>query len=372
MSPRRRSQPSPPSTSGRIPSPEQQVEFLLQIQRLLEEALFVASYKPALLIALAQVAVERGRDGEALDVTTRQLAERFVRLYWRQARPYASGHGRDAAILRQTTGNQAALVNDVAAARERHAGSLSTFQLDDAAWRRLLGKVARTIAVMPLWKLQTVGTERLDFLYDNLDRGHTITLKPTAVFCLRRFQTLVVELAQNAWVRFLRGVRQNAPVLGDAQDLREFLFGSDRASLRLYRMVLHEAQSGRCFYCDRGVAIGRAVVDHFIPWARYPVDLGHGLVLADERCNTHKRDRLAARPHLEAWAERNATRGPELAERFDAAALPHDLDASWQIASWAYTQGLAAGASAWERGSRTTELMQPIAPDWLRILPGAA
>jgi hypothetical protein len=40
-----------------IPTPEEQVQFLRNIQRLLAEGLFVASYKFALVHALADLAV---------------------------------------------------------------------------------------------------------------------------------------------------------------------------------------------------------------------------------------------------------------------------------------------------------------------------
>jgi 5-methylcytosine-specific restriction endonuclease McrA len=53
-------------------------------------------------------------------------------------------------------------------------------------------------------------------------------------------------------------------------------------------------------------------VDHFIAWARYPVDLDHNFVLADSRCNSQKRDRLPASDHLASWAERNAQFGAEI------------------------------------------------------------
>ncbi len=45
-----------------IPTPEEQVKFLRNIQRLLAEGLFVASYKFALLHALADLAVLKGDD----------------------------------------------------------------------------------------------------------------------------------------------------------------------------------------------------------------------------------------------------------------------------------------------------------------------
>ena len=43
-----------------IPTPEEQVQFLRNIQRLLAEGLFVASYKFALVYALADLAVLKG------------------------------------------------------------------------------------------------------------------------------------------------------------------------------------------------------------------------------------------------------------------------------------------------------------------------
>ena len=54
-----------------------------------DEGLFTASYKSGLLVALAEVAIEDGDDsGAALPIPTRILAELFIRLYWRQVRPY--------------------------------------------------------------------------------------------------------------------------------------------------------------------------------------------------------------------------------------------------------------------------------------------
>ena len=42
------------------PSAEKQIEFLINIQRLLKEGAFVATYKYALLTALADLCVEKG------------------------------------------------------------------------------------------------------------------------------------------------------------------------------------------------------------------------------------------------------------------------------------------------------------------------
>jgi hypothetical protein len=72
-----------------IPDPEDQVQFLFKVQRLLSEGSFVSTYKYALLLSLADLAVERGDDTtEELCLDTLDLAEKFVDLYWRQVLPW--------------------------------------------------------------------------------------------------------------------------------------------------------------------------------------------------------------------------------------------------------------------------------------------
>ena len=39
-------------------------------------------------------------------------------------------------------------------------------------WKRLVREVAEVVRIMPLWKLQTVGREHLDFLYANTGAGN--------------------------------------------------------------------------------------------------------------------------------------------------------------------------------------------------------
>jgi hypothetical protein len=75
-----------------MPTPEEQVQFLWNIQRLLAEGLFVASYKFALVHALADLAVLKGDDsGAPLEIETKDIAAKFVELYWRQSRPFPVG-----------------------------------------------------------------------------------------------------------------------------------------------------------------------------------------------------------------------------------------------------------------------------------------
>jgi len=198
-----------PTVSRSVPTPEDQVQFLRNIQRLLAEGRFVASYKFALVHAIADLAVVKGDDtGSPLDLETKEIAARFVELYWQQSRPFQLSGQQTGLILQQNTGKQAAIISQIAESQQKCGGSLFRLrQADPKRWTNLVGEVDQVVRVMPLWKLQTVGNERLDFLYDNLDRGRTITLKPGVAYCLRAFYELVCDLIEGAWVRLVRRFR---------------------------------------------------------------------------------------------------------------------------------------------------------------------
>jgi hypothetical protein len=347
-----------------IPTPEQQVRFLRDIQRLLAEGSFVASYKFALVRALADLAVLRGDDsGAQLELDTRDIAATFVEMYWRQARPFQVGGGADGLILRQNTGRQAAIVSKIADAQREYGGSLSRLkQSASGRWSSLVAEVDQVVRTMPLWKLQTVGDERLEFLYENLDHGSLIALKPGVAFCLRSFYELLRDLIEGAWVRYVQ--RVNADVLGNVLDLGTFLFGRARAGLDAYRPILLDVQGGICLYCRKPLT-RRAQVDHFIPWSRYPADLGHNFVLAHEGCNNAKSDHLAAEEHLAAWAERNREHRAELEARLSEASLPGDVAATVRVARWVYQQTEKANGLVWvaERS------MRHLGPGWSQWLP---
>ncbi len=168
-------------------------------------------------------------------------------------------------------------------------------------------------------------------------------------------------MVRGAWLAHVR--KLNGAVLGATEDLEEFLFGSEPADLSGVRPVLVELQGSRCFYCDRELAHAEDV-DHFVPWARYPVDLGHNFVLADAACNDAKGSMLAAEEHLERWAERNRKFGTMIGEACDRARMVHDLEASVQIAAWAYEQAEAVGGVFW----RAKGTLVPITDGWRQAL----
>lgn len=345
-----------------IPAAEEQLKFITNIQRILDEGSFVATYKFALIMSLADYAVESGNDsGEPVQLTTRDIAESFAEYYWRQAVPYAQGNSQATfRVLKQGSGQQPVVLSRIMDLHNLFNGSLSAARKDAKIWGVLLNKVAATIAQMPLWKLQVVGRSVVPFLYEQHGSGNSISLQPGVIYNFRRFYDLIRNLVQGAWIRHVRTL--NVDLLGEP-DLAEFLFGAERTVLPGLRAILKDVQSDACFYCKSTLREG-GDIDHFVPWSRYPLDLGHNFVLAHSVCNRSKRDFLAAPIHLENWQKRNQLHGKALAQEFDSHSILHNQEATEKIAFWAYSQAETAGANLWLR----KDDVMPIDDSWRKVV----
>ena len=340
--------------------PADEVAFLRKLQRLLDEGDFVATYKFALLQALADLSVENepAPDG-TLSISLDEIAAKLIEYYWRQAVPYRSG-----TILRQSSGSQAAIVNRVAEAVPRYQASLAAARRDRRGWSRLCDRVARIVEQMPLWRLQSIAGGTDEFLYRRATfSSGSILLEPGIAGCFRSFHPFVSNLVRGAWLGQILRIAANRSLLGPDHDLSEFLFGTERGSLEIYREILRDHQAGECFYCGKAAARS-GDVDHFIPWSRYPIDLGHNFVFTHSACNNRKRDYLAHPDHLGRWRTQNIACAAPLERQFDQAALPHDADRSLMIAKWAYEQGEAAGAHVWMEA----DSFEPLTGRWRAAL----
>ena len=361
----------PPYLSAQTsrPSPEDQIRFIANIERILSEGSFVATYKYALLVALVELAIERGDDSNRqLALPIHDIADKFAELYWRQAAPYeADGGSGPGLVLHQNTGEQAGAITRLAQLRDELRGSRST--LAEARrttdWMRLVGKMRSLIKTMPLGKLQRVGHEDICFLYEKPDRkAGSITLLPGVACHLRERAPLIRQLAQAEWLRFVLSLKQNQPVLGRAVGLSEFLFGSSRAALSLkVNKPLRELQDGRCFYCQRSLP-SAAAVDHFIPWSRYPRDLAHNLVLAHGACNSHKSDLLGGEAYLERWVDFVSDHDSDLLQLGTEAGLLVDRATSVAVAEWSYGHAERVQAEVWLGGKEYGHL----SANWRRLL----
>ena len=331
-----------------LPTAEEQLKFLTNIQRILDEGSFVATYKFALLMALADYAILAGQGGSDPEtITTADLAESVINSYWQQAIPYEASSESEGQYLRMSSGEQPEIFSRIVTLRNQFS-TVTVLRCNATEWRALKAKVADVIARMPLWKLQVIGRQPICFLYHQIGQGYqgrTIRLLPGVLSNFRCHYDLIRNLVQGAWLRHVR--RMNLSILGE-RDLDELLFGSERTSWDGLNEILKDNQSGDCFYCGRRINGEKGDIDHFIPWSRYSSDLGHNFVLAHATCNRSKSDLLATPRHLANWWKRNVTQVTSLTASFDSMRIPHDLNTSTGVARWAYQQAEFCGAALWD------------------------
>ncbi len=293
-----------------------------RIIALLDEGSFTATYKYAVLLGFLDLCLEMGADVAAgtLTITTRQLAAKVLAVYWPQVRPLPlldggvprqnSRGSRDARIIR--------LIDEYKQQKQRAWTSLGEAAIrDPVAYGKLLVETERVLIEMPLPRLQTIGRETEQFLYEinwtaEADRGdvqryirgkpndfdNRIILRPGVASALIQLNGLLRPLIQRSWA--LKVAHLNRL---DDRILHDFLFGQERVALARVRPSLTDLQQGRCFYC-KSVLDARSDVDHFLPWTRVPNNNIENLVVAHVRCNGAKKDFLPAITHVERWAHR--------------------------------------------------------------------
>jgi 5-methylcytosine-specific restriction endonuclease McrA len=332
---------------------------------ILDEGSFSATYKFALFTAILDLCIEKTTRGGAppTSLTTRELAQKVVELYWNHAVPY-----RTVGTLRQgggRSGNQAEILRRIEEFRSRWGGAQSdtlyrTRLARPVEFARLLEFVEWKLIKMPIPRLQVLGWQEDRFLYEynwtqtirkstvttyqhaNTGFDNCLRLKRGVAESLTRLNGVLRPLFYRQWAVMV--ARMNG--LPEAE-LEAFLFGSERTPLDAVRDPLRNLQDNRCFYCDDRLT-GRVEVDHFIPWSRHPDDGLDNLVAAHPRCNSSKRDFLAAAEHVEHWAERTRAHDRQLAEVAGNVGWHRDADCSASVATAIYLR-LPATARLWRR-----------------------
>lgn len=334
------------SPKAQTPSAEIQMQFIANIQQLLATAKTTSTYKFALLISLVRISIEKNNftNDEALTIPLTAIAEKFIEIYWQQARPYFTDNSHyftDEQTLKQNKGKQAIVITKILEAQQKYL-SLSTLRKNPSEWDKLLKAVSNTIHTYPLKHLQQSDTNPHEFLYYyNRPHKDTITLHPNVAFCLARFSIFIEEICQKYWTDSIRLVTDNQKKFGNFPNLDEFLFNSDRNDLSQIKRFLHEVQQGCCFYCGQKVSLAQSEVDHFIPWALYQYDTAHNFVLADTKCNGSKSNNLAANTYYQRWLTRNSQFDDEIAQEIGKYNFTVDRQRSEAIAENYYLQALA-------------------------------
>lgn len=328
---------------------EEHLAFLVKLQRLLSEGDFTATYKFALLMALADIAVERGHDDvRPLEIPMRDIAEKFVDYYWQQTMPYkAAGFDNDnkkqtSGVLRQSTSSDAKVTMEI----QNFIKKFSTLgrAKQSSEFKRLISAVSTTVSGQPVKYFQNIGGGTDAFVYARKHGG--LILNPGVSSHLRKFHGLILYMARDGWIRHIKSIKSNNALLGQKDDLHSFLFESSRKALTIVGNNLSKLTNKKCFYC-RGDIHDTPDVDHFIPFSMYGRDIAQNFVLAHASCNRSKSDVLGAKPHLENWLEQLNRHQDDISQIALDAGLISDQSTILSVAKWSYQQGYDTGSHAW-------------------------
>jgi 5-methylcytosine-specific restriction endonuclease McrA len=315
------------------------IGFAERVLELLDEGRYTSTYKYAVLLALMDVCLEHTQSSGAPPqmVTTRQLADKIVELYWPHSLPFASL--APMAVLKQNTAGQAEIISAIMRFRARHAPDPTVPRWEcrlraAAAYEGLVRRVEWKLIEMPLPRLQMMGQSYRPFIYeiywdlrveqrevtgyqirDASTFDNRVMLRPGVGEYFLQLNGLLRPLIHRHWAAMVAHVNR----LEESQ-LELFLFGANRTQTAKIRAALWDIQGRRCFYCDTRIAEPiDGDVDHFVPWSRYPDDSLDNFVIADKRCNGFKSSSLAAAGHLTRWTRRFADGSSEHAQLSDLA-----------------------------------------------------
>ena len=344
-----------------ISAMQQQLDFIAYIQRMLVEGDFSATYKFALLHAIADVCVEQPLLSEQSELVIElpTLADKLITLYWHHAMPFSSEHTGESALLKQNTGAQSKVISVLFECQQNNIRNFRQLK-QSPFYKPTFNAAMATLKSGPLWRLQILAKQEECFLYPHTNSTQFITLNAGIASCFRRFYDLVVYLAKNVWLQKIQSIKHNQALIGPQSQLQEFLFGVDRNALTKAKPVLVELQSNTCFYCQKPMK-NDVEVDHFIPFARYANDLGHNFVAAHRTCNNNKRDFLAAQQHRERWQNQNLVVNSQIISNELSAYFHCDADKSLAVSNWAYQVAQANSAKLWIANKDHFEQAKPTA-----------
>ncbi len=310
-----------------------QIDVVDHILQLLKHGRRSSTYKHAVLIGLMDLCLEQTDDigWPPSMITTRQLAEKVVELYWPQIRPWEhdrlqQNRGRRAAVLRLIEELRSAATVTVGVG----AGAARVKMALPEQYERVVREVEWTLIIMPLPKLQRIDGHDTGWLYRiGWDDAHApkrgevtayqegrsatfdnrINLLPDVAMAFVRMHGLLRPFVEQQWAADVAKLNRL-----EESRLRDFLFGATRESLDAVRTPLIDLQNGVCFYCAGDLRGKGCQIDHFIPWSRHPDNGLHNLVAAHQGCNNAKSDFLAGIEHLRRWRERNQSHESSLSQ----------------------------------------------------------
>ncbi len=251
-----------------------------------------STYKYALIKALIENLYQINEDFE---LTYDQIAYTFTKVYWN----LIVHHN----LTNQNRGKTARVVSIIKEEQMKHAipQEMIFDKIPDSLQLKLVSKVKSTIKENVFGALY--GDTRGGF-YAFDHKTERLRFNPAVHSFMLNYQRLITNLTNYhmaAMIEQLNDVPSINYLLGKVESIAK------RSSLRPFEKILLSHFEARCFYCGKALTGQKREthIDHFIPWSFVQSDHIWNLVLACNKCNSSKSDKLPERGYLEDIIERN-------------------------------------------------------------------
>jgi hypothetical protein len=251
-----------------------------------------STYKYALIKALIENLYQIDED---FKVTYDQLAYTFTKVYWN----LIIHHN----LINQNSGKTARVVSIIKEEQNKHSipSEMIFDKIPDSLQLKLVSKIKATMKINVFGALY--GDTRGQF-YAFDHKTELLRFNPAVHAFMLNYQRLITNLTNYhmaAMIEQLNNVPSINYLLGKVESIAK------RSSLRPFEDILLSHFSAQCFYCNKALTGQKREthVDHFIPWSFVQSDHIWNLVLACNKCNSSKSDKLPERSYLEEIIERN-------------------------------------------------------------------
>jgi len=232
---------------------KKQIDFIGYLQHLLQEGDFTATYKFALLHAIADICIEKQVTVNGkLKINYGELVDKFIMLYWQHSKPFYATEvsNTSSGILLQNSGRQAKIILDVMKLQHEGVRNLSQAKTSKL-WKGIYRNTLKTLKDGPLWRLQILSKQDDCFLYPHTKSKDIdfIELNVGIADSFSYFHDIVVKFARQGWIDKISKIPVNQKIVGKAGELSDFLFETSRSTLKPAADFLNDIQMGSCFYC---------------------------------------------------------------------------------------------------------------------------
>ncbi|MCA1063886.1 HNH endonuclease domain-containing protein [Rossellomorea sp. AcN35-11] len=251
-----------------------------------------STYKYALIKALIENLYQIDED---FKVTYDQLAYTFTKVYWN----LIVHHN----LTIQNSGKTARVVSIIKEEQSKHSipPEMIFDKIPDSLQLKLVSKIKATMKINVFGALY--GDTRGQF-YAFDHKTELLRFNPAVHAFILKYQRLITNLTNYhmaAMIEQLNVVPDINYLLGKVESIAK------RSSLRPFEKILLSHFEAHCFYCNKRLSGQKREthVDHFIPWSFVQSDHIWNLVLACNKCNSSKSDKLPVKGYLEEIIKRN-------------------------------------------------------------------